>query len=362
MAQISEKPYDKWTTTSLFKDIIDKAKLSVPAILAVTTSHNQPIISEIASYDQATPLVKVGDRHFIADDGSPYTPGELAGIYQGEQFFMFDGKRSNVFRNMNLTTSSLPGSRAIENSSKIEINVDIPDISDSKINFSYTDTISGISKSKGSIFITSEDVVTMSEDFFNISPQERFKKVYSKEFISDKKQELLETMGEMYFDLDNISVESATILNKGYLPGNDRFIYSLTGTLDGIISTAGDDLIIKIGALSCARQPLDDTDRPRVIDIFTKGPCDDKVRINLTIPDGYYLDPEALQGLHNNTQNICGNFYTQASYDENTNTLSILTLLRNSRRIHPIKDWHDFLDIREKANTFRETAIVLHKK
>ncbi|MDE7386516.1 MAG: DUF3857 domain-containing protein, partial [Muribaculaceae bacterium] len=246
----SKETYNQWDLVSMFKDVIDKAKLPVPAKLAVTSSRYDVPVRLISSYRDATPLVIIGDRTYLHDSNLVYCPGELPGIYQGEEAITFEGSREKVFETRNLKLDTLRDSRARDNTELINIRASIDPDNEDKINFSYTSTTTGARKSPGSAFLNSKDIIELTEDYLGIKEKKRSKRQFDFMAIDDSRRQALEAMAEIDLDIEeNLTVDLASITSPGYLPGNDTFEYLITGSIDGLITHAGNDILINVGNL-----------------------------------------------------------------------------------------------------------------
>ena len=133
--------------------------------------------------------------------------------------------------------------------------------------------------------------------------------------------------------------------------------------MDGLVSSAGPDLLVKEGALSGSRNISNELlTEERAIEICTSRSGQNKWSLNLHIPEGYTGDAAGLESLKVNKSNNAGIFYAQANYDEEQNIVKVSVMAINARRNYPAAAWQDFLDLRQAANDFSETTIVLHPK
>lgn len=360
IAMESKKSYDNWDVVSLFKDVVDKANLKQPVRLAATASRNAVRVMEIAGYDQATPLVIIGDRTYLHDQNLVYRPGELPGIYQGEIALTLDGPREKVFELLKIRADTLTDSRFRDNSEHLTINASIDPDNDTRINFAYTSMATGTRKSSGSAFLNSSDIIELTEEYLGVKEKKRSKRQFDLMAIDDNRRKALEAMPEIDFDLQDITVDSVAILNPGFLPENKSFEYRITGSAEGLITRAGNDILVNIGNLvGASNYTKVDRDKPRDIDIYTSGPYNLRYTLSFKVPDGYTVDPASLEQLQKNSANLCGSYFAQSAYDEQNNTVNIITNFRNNRRIYPHTMWNEFLDIRDAAIEFADATLAL---
>ncbi|MDE7472765.1 MAG: DUF3857 domain-containing protein [Muribaculaceae bacterium] len=357
----SKEMYGQWELVSLFKDVIDKAKLPVPAKLAVTSSRYDVPVRFISSYRDATPLVIIGDRTYLHDQNLVYRPGELPGIYQGELAITFEGTREKIFESLNLKLDTLPDSRTRNNTEIINILASINPDNEDQLNFKYTSTTTGARKSPGSAFLNSSDIIELTEDYLGIKENKRSKRKFDFMAIDDNRRKALEAMAQIDLDLEeNLTVDSASITSPGFLPDNDTFEYYITGSIDGLITNAGNDILINIGNLVGATNYTKiDRTKPRELDIYTSNPYNLRYRLTIDVPDGYTVDPASLEQLQVNKATRCGSYFVQATYNKDNKTLTIETNHRNNRRIYPASMWNEFLDLRDAAIDFSNASVVL---
>lgn len=360
---LSNENYNEWDVCAIFKDIIDKAKLEYPARLSVTTSHNQIPILNIASYRQATPLVLVGNRPYLHDYNLVYRPGELPGIYHGEVAITLDGPRDQEFNYRAIGIDTLAESRHRDNTETIDINVSFDPNNNERLNFDYTNVAKGASKNLGSAFLNSNDIIKLTEEYLNVKENKRSKQKFDIIAIDDSRRKALEAVIEVNLNLQNLNIDSVSILSPGFLPTNPTFEYRIIGNIDGLITYAGDDILLKVGNLvgASAFSKLDRT-KPRDIEIYTPGPYNDRHNLKIKVPDGYTVNPQSLNQLQVNVANLCGSYYTQSSYDAENNIVTIITNYRNNRRVYPSNMWNEFVNINEAAVAFTDATIVFVKK
>lgn len=360
----SKENYDDWDITALFKDVADKCKFESPVKLAVSCPRTEVPIMDIGGYDQATPMVMIGKRAYYLNANTVYMPGEISGPYQGEQAYTFSGSRNRLFENRdtNMELITLPDSKYNQNTETTDVFASIDLDNNDRVNFSYTNKATGALKDVGSSFLTRSDITEMAEDYLNIADKKRSKRKFDKLAIDDDRREALEKMPEFDLDLESCKVDSVAILNPGFLPGNAAFEYEIQGSTEGLVTRAGDDLLLKIGNLAgVAGYTKVDRDKPREIDIYAKMPYNHRYNLTIDVPEGYSFDPASLEQLQTNVVNLCGSFFTQATYDADSRKITIITNFRNNRRYYPLQVWDSFLDLRDAGVAFADTTLVFTK-
>lgn len=363
VALVSKESYNDWDLISLFKDVIDKAKLPEEARLAVTTSRYAIPINEIAGAQQATPIVIMGDRIYLQDDNLIYCPGELPGKYQGEKAMSFTGSRANIFNDFKLRLDTLPSSQHKDNSESLNIIAQINPDEDHLIDFEYTSTTTGTMKASGSAFLNSKDIIEMSEEYLGVKAKNRSKRKFDLVALDDSRRKALEAMPEIDFSSQDITVDSVSILSPGLLPEYKTFEYRITGNIDGLITNVGDEILIKIGNLvGAAGYSSINRNKPRDLDIYTPSPYNQRYTLTFKVPDEYILDTESLNNLQVNKANLCGSYFVQTTYDQEKNEIKVIANRRNNRTIYPYTMWNEFLDLRDAVSEFGDATLILIPK
>lgn len=365
MANVSKESYNQWDVVCLTKDLLEKAKLTTEGQLAVTTTHNDVPVECISAYTQATPMIIMGDRYYVGDANTNFLPGELPDEYHGEQAYIIEGERSSVFNNKQFSVVNLPDHAYRENTANYTVDITIPDPDATQLDFTYKVIAKGGGKSQCSMPLMPDEIIPLTEDYLNLPANKRSKREFDKEAVlfNKIKKAICDRKPKSDLGLENSSVDTVIVSNYSYTPGSPKLEYSVKGNVDGLVSSAGPDLLVKVGALSGSRNITNELlTEKRTIDICTSRSGQNKWSLNLHIPEGYTVDAAGLESLKVNKSNNAGIFYAQANYDEEQNIVKVSVMAINARRNYPAAAWQDFLDLRQAANDFSETTIVLHPK
>lgn len=363
VATVSKESYNQWDVVCLMKDLLEKAKLSTEAQLAVTTTHNDIPVDRITTSSQATPMVIVGDRYYVGDANYNFMPGELPDEYHGEEAIAFAGKRSSVFTNRQLSVVNLPDHSFRENTANYTVDLTVPDPDATRLDFSYSVAAKGAGKSRGGMPFAPDETVTLIEDYLEMPQNKRNTRKFDTEAMAfgNIKRQIFDRKPLADLGVENTTVDTLTVASYGCLPGTPKLEYTVTGNAEGLVSSAGNDLLVKVGALSGSNNVTNELlTKERTIDICTPRSGQNKWTINLHVPDGYTVDQAGLEALKVNKNNSAGMFYAQANYDPEQNIVKVSVMTINARRNHPAAAWQEFLDLRQAANDFAETTIVLH--
>lgn len=363
VANVSKENFNDWSVVCLMKDILDKCKLTTEPKLAVTTAHSDIPVDKITSCSQASPLLIVGDRYYASNIlGTQFTPGELPDKFHGETAYTFDGKRAKVFTNIQLSTLTLPDHPYRKNTSNFDVDVTIPDPDDTKLDFTYKLTAKGAGKSGCTVLMAPAEMVAETEDFLEMPDNKRSTRNLSDltEAFDKLKKELYKSKAEDDLGLENASIDTVIVANYGYLPAANKLEYTVNGNVDELLSTTGNDLLIKIGAFTGANHANTDLfTTTRDIDICTPRSGQKRWTINLHIPEGYSVDPESLERMKVNITNSSGMLYAQGSYDSDLQIVKLSVMTINARRVHPATQWSDFLQLKKAARDFSDTMLLL---
>lgn len=358
----SENKYSEWKIISLFKDVLDKQKLETPVLLAVTSPRSGVDVESLGGRHRAVPMVMVGDVPYMFDKNLSMAPGELQGEYINEKMFTFGGKREEIFKLNDVKITRLPKSSARQNADVRDVTVTIPaDPSSTDVTFSYTSTMTGAMKDVMGDIVNEPDYLKGVEDFLDIPAKKRNKRKYDIVALNAANREILEDMPKTDFDIENCHVDSASMISLGFLPDATQMKYAIAGTIDGLFSMAGDDMIFNIGRLGGNFADFKDLKEERDIDIITAYPSQVRTNLTVNIPEGYYVEESELADLNSNLNNVCGQFYTQASLTPEGNVM-LQVQLRNPSTIYSYSQWGDFLAVRRAAAEFSAKNIVIHKK
>lgn len=357
----SENKYNQWQIAAIFKDVMDKQKLELPVCLAVTSSRADVDIERIGGLHRATPFVLVGDVPYMVDNNMSLAPGEITGDFLGEKAFVFNGKREDLFKNSDMRIGHLPKSNVKQNSEIRDIKLTFPEDISETIDFDYTSSLSGTMKEVMGDIVNVPDYLTAVADFFDIPEKKRPNRKYDIVALNKANQEILESMVEADFGISDAHIESAELLNEGFMPASPVMKYHISGSADGQYSFAGDDIIFNIGRFGGNFSDYKDLKDDREVDIITSGPSIVRCNVILIVPDGYYVNPDELAALKKSVNTPCGLFFSDVKLTPEGNVEYTLQI-RNPSSIYSYAQWGDFLAVKRAAAESASQNIVLHKK
>lgn len=133
--------------------------------------------------------------------------------------------------------------------------------------------------------------------------------------------------------------------------------YTVSYTLDGLVKSAGDNLVLEIGKLIGQQWEPDELDEKRNMDAYLPTPLRLNYEIEIEVPQGYTV--EELDALVSAYSNDCGGFYADYKLENSTLFVSVNKVYEKS--YVPIDQWNEMLMIAKKANDFQAKTIVLKK-
>lgn len=362
-AYFSEKNYDQFDMAAFFKDVLDKLQLSVPSSIAIASPRDEVNIDEIMSYKEAQPFVLVGNRFFMVSENMSLAPGELPVEYAGEKYYTMEGKRNAIYSKQNFFSAGFPKSKGGANTRNDTINISIPDTESSELKVRFSSERTGSGKEIGRAIVYPEDYINSIESFLEIPEKIRGKHKYDTAANKEIKKKALEAIAKSLLDDTDVKVEKSEVTSFGNIPGKDKLSYNIDFTADGLLTPAGDELILNIGAFAGGSQSvIKNEEKPRKISIFTDGPYLKKKVITIEIPEGYKVDPADLAQLNCNVANQCGLFYVHASLNEETGNIRLDVNHRNKSAVFSPERWADFVALRKAPGEYSARTIVLHRK
>ncbi|MCM1355164.1 MAG: DUF3857 domain-containing protein [Staphylococcus sp.] len=357
----SDNVYTEWGMVSLFKDLLDKQALETPVRLGVTSPRDNVPVDQISGYKQATPMVMAGERAFVFTPNLTLYPGELPGSYSGEMVYLLNGKRKELFDKKSYEAATLPTALKKDNARNVKSTVSIPDVDGSLVSVDYTNTLTGVYKILGIGIVAGNDLLLELEKFLDVPASDRIKDLKPGKDADDRRKEWFTILAKSDFAVENIELVETEVISKGFMPGEKGLGYRMKFDADGLVSTAGDDLIVNLGALAVNGTDVKDEKRERDISIFTSGPKSERLEVEFIVPDGYEVDSASLGDLQSGISNICGSFNARTSVTDDGN-VRMMIRLQDNKAIYPPSAWNDFLDLKDAVASFGTASIVLHKK
>ncbi len=153
--------------------------------------------------------------------------------------------------------------------------------------------------------------------------------------------------------------QSIEPIQDGRTAESDVLIYDEVYTVKGLLSKAGPNYVIEIGKMLDSQIQLDQNDlQPRKMDVHFSSAKSFSYKIELAIPDGYYLD--GLDQLNKSSDNKYGSFTSNAKVEGNSFILEAKKVYKSD--FIPKEDWTSAYSFLEAAYDLSQAKVVLKKK
>lgn len=342
-----------------FYKLLEKQNSFTEARIGVANSRNKVDIFQISNFLDASYFVKVGDRYYIAPYEWTALGGEIPANYDSENSVIYNGRPDNQQLYTTVEYGTIPTSKPADNATKIvstaTISADNPD----DIDVSMLITHKGASKTAHDEILNIMDLMKSYRDFLGIKSDKFNPKADPKELEEDAR-ETAQDIIESRWDSKEAKLDSYSIVKTGLTPSEPELVLELKGSVPGLVSQAGNNLMINVGRLFGKQlHPTGET-RKRDISIIRSFPSRDDNTVNFEIPEGYEIVPESLADLNRSVITAAGSFNSEAK--ATGNTVSIRCIERYNRSILPAQSWNDMLNVLDTAHDFSSASIILRPK
>lgn len=344
--------------SALFADVLGKLKIKSPVFIGATDMRKDTPVIHKVRYTEPQCFVRAGARDFIFPAKAAYAPGELPASYQGEQAYMFSGKRSDAGTGP-IDLINLPVSTPRDNSSKVTVNVvlDPDDTETTAIDVEATCT--GTDKFFGSLFNDYSDICTEAAKYLGIPASKNSREATDSVDNAKLLKKLMNADVSMHFSREAKDITSAQITCRGLLPGQ-KLSYAYSALFDGLLKHAADNLVFNIGVLASDGGNIDEDQRIRDVDAYLDAPVNRRTDVIVPVPDGYSVDQASLTRLNRNVSNSAGSFFSQARISDDGRTLHLSVNRRNPLYIVPVDLWPQFIELADAEADFANATVILN--
>ncbi|MDZ4666765.1 MAG: hypothetical protein SGJ00_02670 [bacterium] len=183
----------------------------------------------------------------------------------------------------------------------------------------------------------------------------------SKQEEKDKIQKQgLEEFKKMFenqkFDVENVS--DFELISEGRFDNSPVLAFKINTEFKNLISQAGQNYLISIGALIGSQLALKSGDMNRNFDIYQNYRRAFMDELNFEIPEGYAV--EDINALNFNVDNESASFVSKAAIVGNV--LQIKTAKTYKKVYDPKEKWENYIKALDAAYEFQQKKIVLKKK
>ncbi|MDE6191988.1 MAG: DUF3857 domain-containing protein [Muribaculum sp.] len=357
---VDERRFSDRALSVYFTDVLKKAGVATTGHIGVTSSRQDVPVSRMIHYNSPRYFVQVGDSNYMISSCNAFLPGEISGYYAGEEAFKFAAKRDHKFYPKSLQKIKLPVTKASANNANVKINFSLTEDFDTA-NVECNATLTGAYKQSFSHILDDTDRLEAIEKYLGIDIKERNGRYAPDESKrQDFRKRVIKSAGETLLGSTITDMSSCAVTSPGCIPGEPGLAFSLKGNLEGLVSRAGNNLVVKIGSLIGRQREIKESHRTREVDILRRSPDNTRIDIAFRMPDGYTVSEESLQSLCRNISNAGGTFFTRANIDAADPSTVILNVnIRNPKTHYPASAWEDILALEDAAVDFTTASLVL---
>lgn len=326
----------------VYFSVIEKLSRNIEARIGVATGRDRVPIDTLRSYNDASYMVKAGDRFYFTE--KLLAPGTVPAGFDREPYVVFNGSPQN--RNLERWADSgiLPATKATDNETKVVSSVSIVD---GKALVSSELTLAGSAKNAVADLVADEQCLAEIADYLGID-----KGVQTVPSVDGQAQ-----FAGMIWGNDEVELSEFTVKSTGVTPVSPATVLDVRGTVAGLVNTSANSMTINIGSLVGEQPEIAPEYRSRDISIVTDGPRKADYTITLNIPEGYKVDAESLAALNSNIATAEASFYSGA--EVNGDTVTIRVVERFPRSIYPAASWPNILSVLTAANAFTQSTLTL---
>lgn len=351
---------DYWLAI-MFCDILKKEKLAESAGVAFINPNTDVPTGEILHWRQPDFGVLVDGRIYLSTSLDSFLPGELPAIYQGQLCASYPGDRSKLWDMMIPTTITTPLSKSGDNKISVSSVVTLGDDYEALVSNDLTFT--GATKNISGDFITVADWMAAMEGYLGIDSPKGYKNkpMDAVEYEKGIKESAENLYGKIYTG-DDAAISDVKVKALGITPDAPEFKLSFDATVPGLVSAAGDELIVRIGSLAGDNHRIEGVERERMVDIDFTAATQENYDITLNIPQGYDVDEKSMEALAMHVQSPVGLFATGARKSDDGRSVVVSVRSRIQRPQINITGWHAVLDLTDAKAGFADAVLVLKKK
>ena len=343
-------------------DVLKKEKLSDDAGVAFINPANGVPTSEIVSWRQPDFGMYVGDRLYTSSSLTSFLPGELPPLYQGQMCGSYPGDKKKLMETTMPAIVTTPVSKPNENRFIISSTVTLGEENDASVENDVT--LTGAMKHISSMLNTYDDWIAVQEDLLGIPQDKRYR---GENVEPEIMNEYISTLVKgIYYDVyagENATVSDIKISSRGITKEQPDFKMSFVSSVPEVYSSAGDELVVKIGQFTGRQDKIDGVEREqeRLSNISFLAASQDNYNVTLNIPEGYCIDEESLSSLSNNIQTSVGLFISTAKKSEDGKSVTLATRYWINTPLVGPDAWPDVLKITDAHAAFNDALIVLKK-
>lgn len=361
----SDVQVDPWLMSMTFATALRKLKLNDQRIgVGFVNPRNSIATEDLMSSLDIAPLVVVGDSIYHVNNCDECAPGEVPGAYQGETGAAFFSDLTDKYNKHTPEPITLPTSNANANVSTNQLKVKINANADSyPVTFDRSVRNIGNEKVSSQVIIEPKDIAASLEDYLGIPENDRYKP--KEKDAAEQQQKIEKAMldeAEQSIGVRPSKITSWQISSLGISPKAKPQRYTMQGEIEGLVTNVGNnELLFSVGKLFGKNVKLEDTERVRDVEAVFESPFQTIHSLEVEVPDGYHVDPAAIEALNTSVSNPVGSFNVTVQLSEDAKTVMFTMKERINTYVVPVDNWNDLLALIDASAAFSEVGIVFTK-
>ncbi len=354
-----DKSHSSMTIPMYFANVLKKIGIEDNVGIGVTNSRNDVPVTSIISWKEPDYIGAVGDTCYIVTGNLTLLPGELPGVYNGEQAAIFKCNDED-YNKQQATLITIPATRSSDNSVTSTVEVSLNEDDNNILNLSRSMKMKGATKTIVSAMVDYNAWMRAVENYLEIPEKKRAKLKVDSVEVKKRLDEVFEQEAEVILGVKPSTIHSYNITSIGGTPDQPTVDYNMTCEVEGLVKRAGDDIVISLGRLIGDQYKVEGEERNRQSHIFRSSPNQYRHTITFAIPEGYTVTEESMQLLNKSVSNDCGMFVSQAKVADNVLTLRVQE--RYIRYFEPIDRWPMFLELIDASAAYSNAVVILTKQ
>ena len=355
-----DRAFSDRAATVYFVDMLAKLKINIPAYHAVLTSRSQAPIQHLANYKQVRYATQVGDTIYMPQSALTFIPGQMSGLYAGEEYAVFPAPRTDSKFLTSPVIRRLPSSRPVANTARFTINAAINADDNQLVDLGCTMQMKGASKELFGRLIFTADYYEAIENYLGIAPNKRYKSKNDPEKVAEARTLIADGIAKALFDMNFATVGNLDITSIGCAPDSPNTEMTLTAVADGLVSQAGNNLLVNVGKLICNQRELTESQRTREVEALLPFPTNERYDIHFTVPEGYTVSPESIDALNEQLNNNAGAFATRATLKEGNPSVVELSVMSTLRKpVYTVEQWPEVVALLDASSKFNGATLLL---
>lgn len=339
-----------------FAALLDKLNIKTPARLGVTSNRKKAPIDELVYFRDASFTVIVGDTTYFATTRDLYSPGAMIADFDSEKAVLFDCPLDDRMMGAHVKYYNLPASKAKENTAESHISLNLDPENPENMIVEHKLKLNGASKDLVEFIVPTDDAMKPVADFLCQKPLKRMSKKSEEEIAKDQREEMEDIVRDLWDSKDAI-LDEYRFEDYGNLPTSKTTRLTMKGSVPGVTSSAGNDLMVNIGIFNGKQRDMKGSERERDISVVLPSALQSRTEILFAVPEGYEVVPESLEALNRNVVAKEGAFSVKASLEDGKVRIGIGE--RFPRATYDAASWSELLRIHDAMREFSSASIVL---